>query len=126
MKLLDIINKDKQESQNVPKVFKNKKPQHNMTSSYRKLNNMAISQKQSPINKSLKYNSTILPKVYSTSNNIVYINAWVNYNNNKLIPRNYGDDINFSFLNQIIPGSFQLYKSFYNTKNYLSVNTMNG
>jgi hypothetical protein len=34
----------------------------------------------------------------SNENNVIYINAWVNYFNNKLKPRNFGDDINFSFL----------------------------
>ena len=39
------------------------------------------------------------------------ISAWVKLNNkNKVIPRNFGDDINFHFLPRIFEKTFKLYK----------------
>ena len=128
MKLIDIIKANGDQNDfSVPKIYKQKKSQHNMTSAYRKLNKIAIKSKSG-------YNTKIFPLKYNTNNiqadiapninNTIYITAWVNYVNNKLIPRNYGDDINFSFLNQIMQENIQLYKPSYNTKNYLFIGSI--
>jgi hypothetical protein len=41
----------------------------------------------------------------------IYINAWIRLINNKLIHRNFGDDINYSFLDNIINYNIKLYNS---------------
>ena len=126
MKLLDIIRNNK-ELNDVPKVFKHNDQKHNTTNAYRKLNKVALNTKQVPSRyiktTNMNYKSNNVNNI-SNENNVIYINAWVNYFNNKLKPRNFGDDINFSFLSQIISEQLELYKHQFNTKNYLFIGSI--
>jgi hypothetical protein len=111
----------------VPKIFKHKKTNTSNTSkTYKKLTQLAINKK--PIyssQKQLKYNNTNNIKIYnkpSTSN--IYINAWVNMHNNILKPRNFGDDINISFLNLLFDNNIKLYKKEQHQTNYLFIGSV--
>jgi len=111
----------------VPKIFKHKTTNTSNTSkTYKKLTQLAINKK--PIyssQKQLKYNNTNNIKIYnkpSTSN--IYINAWVNMHNNILKPRNFGDDINISFLNLLFDNNIKLYKKEQHQTNYLFIGSV--
>lgn len=90
-----------------------KKPQE--TKSYNNVNNIIYSIHSMVNNDELI--SSINNIKYTPSNNILYINSWVNFNNstNTLIPNNFGDDINFSFLKCLTGYTHKLNKNNLNT-----------
>ena len=128
---LNLHKSNNLESIAVPKVFKQKQQEHNATSAYRRLNQIAIKNKNISIynknnsNKSSNSN-IIIPINFNDSNDSknIYINAWVNVINNKLIPRNFGDDINICFLNNIMLENIRIYNPTYRTTNYLFIGSI--
>ena len=89
----------------VPKLYKPKKTKVNTLNLYNKM----LSLKTQPMLKRFAYknninniNKTNITVVPNSTNNILYINAWILLKDNNLRPRNYGDDINYSFLSELI------------------------
>lgn len=108
---------------NVSKSQKNNEPD----SLYQKLNNIALIIQQSKAKQTVNYNiSAPKQKHQIKSQNTLYLNGWVRMTTKGLIPRNFGDDINFSFLPNITECKHLLYKqSLYNKQtNYLMIGSI--
>lgn len=109
---------------NISKSQKNNDPDN----LYQKLNSIALIIQQSNIKRTtVKYNISAPKQKHQTnSQNTLYLNGWVRMNTKGLIPRNFGDDINFSFLPNITECKHLLYKqSLYNKEtNYLMIGSI--
>lgn len=108
----------------IANVTDNKK-QGKPDSLYSILNNMALQTRIQKTN--FKLNS--LKKTTNTGKNKIYLNGWVRMTTKGIQPRNYGDDINFTFLPNITGCEHALYNkstiSIYNTQpNYLMIGSI--
>ena len=77
------------------------------------------------VNFNLSNNSYYKHHKHNQHKKVLYINSWVKLNNNKIIHRNFGDDLNYYFLSQIIDTNKQI--KFYNKnnkENYLTIGSI--
>ena len=81
--------------------------------------------KNNQVNFKLSNNVYYKPNKNNQHRKVLYINSWVKFNNNKIIHRNFGDDLNYYFLKQIIDTNKQI--KFYNKnnkENYLTIGSI--
>lgn len=109
----------------IPNVTDNKK-QGKPDSLYSVLNNIALQTRMQKTN--FKLNALKKSDNIHSNKSKIYLNGWVRMTSRGVQPRNYGDDINFSFLPNITGYDHVLYKnmgSVYNTQpNYLMIGSI--
>ena len=83
----------------------------NKASSYNDWFNSQTTSKHNLTLSNMKTNTDNIETETNEKTENIYINAWIRLINNKLIHRNFGDDINYSFLDNIINYNIKLYNS---------------
>ena len=106
----------------IPKVSSNRK-QNAPDRLYRALNNISIARDNLY---NYKMNASSSQQQKNKNNGNLYLGAWVKIINNKLNPRNFGDDINFSFLPNLTEQNHVLYKKNIqgNITNYIMIGSI--
>ena len=112
----------------IPNITNHKKPSKS-DSLYSILNDIAMKIRSEKINYNVQKSKRV--QTNNQTNNYkpgksLFLNGWVNVTRNGLQSRNFGDDINFSFLQNLTNCKHQLYKkSIYNKQtNYLMIGSI--